>query len=145
MPWVQELQSVIAELRSDPVLSKLLDKPRIQQAIRDIQQDPGRISRYTGDQEVMAVLTRLMNRGIPDKDMKEFEDLSSSPADMALQMFSNRELAVLLQKPRVRQALAEIRVNPMLAMQKYEQDPEITHVLDLLQQSLGVVDVEVQN
>lgn len=55
----------------------------------------------------------------------------------------NRQLAIKLQQPHVRAALAEFRVDEQAAAAKYKGNAEINEVLDLLEASLGsgVIDV----
>lgn len=51
---------------------------------------------------------------------------------------SDRWLAAALQQPHVRNALAEFRTDPVAAAAKYENDKEVTDVLDLLERSLSI-------
>ena len=57
---MQEFNFVLGELRADPVLSKILDKPRVQKALQEVQQSKAAIARFKDDPEIMAVLDRLM-------------------------------------------------------------------------------------
>lgn len=48
-------QAAVDALRADPVLSKILDRPRVQAALKEVQRDPATLSRYVGDADVMKV------------------------------------------------------------------------------------------
>lgn len=39
-------------MRADPILSRVLDSPRVQQAIQEIKDDPQAISKYANDAQV---------------------------------------------------------------------------------------------
>jgi hypothetical protein len=136
----------MAQMRADPYLSKILDKPKVQRALQAMREDPGAISRYTDDAEIMAVLRRLLNYGVDVQSQQEFKEYGLTPGDTVQQMYSNPELAALLQQPRVLEALAEMRANPLRAMMKYEADAEVVRALELLEATLGPgsVDVEVE-
>jgi len=74
----------------------------------------------------------------------ERSSASSSPADLASQLFSDPRLAAKLAQPKIRVALAEIRANPAAGMAKWESDPEVCEVLDMLESAMGgnaVIDV----
>lgn len=67
----------------------------------------------------------------------------NSAADLASQLFSDPKLAAKLAQPKIRLALSEIRSNPAAGMAKWESDPEVCEVLDLLEARMGggVIDV----
>lgn len=56
-------------------------------------------------------------------------------------MYTNEPLAALLQQPRIRGAIAEISANPAAYEAKYKDDEDVIRALDLLQASMGIVDI----
>lgn len=69
------------------------------------------------------------------------DGFGASPSELASRIFKDPKLVVALQKPKIRQALAEIRADPERGMRKYEGDREVQEVLDMLEASMGVIDV----
>lgn len=125
--------------------------------------------KYAEDAEVMAVVRRLVAVGVTegagygqdffsglgcegtDRVARDQEgaggavfSASSSPAELASQLFSDPKLAAKLAQPKIRKALSEIRANPEAGMKKWEADSEVSELLNMLEAAVGgntVIDV----
>ncbi|KAF5842408.1 hypothetical protein DUNSADRAFT_7392 [Dunaliella salina] len=133
------IQGVIAQLREDPVLRKVLDSPKMPKALNELQTNPAAaMERYGGDADVMGVLAKLTTFDMSPEQRKAIQGMGASPDDLARTIYSDRKLAASLQQPHIRAALAEFRTNPVAASAKYEGNKEVTEVLDLLEKSLSI-------
>ncbi|GBF95945.1 hypothetical protein Rsub_08068 [Raphidocelis subcapitata] len=141
--FTDALNSMVADLRSDPEIAPLFDDPKISAAIREVAADPSALKRYSGDRRVMAVLGRLMERDMPAAQKAAFSSMGTTPRGALASMASDPELVALLAKPNVRQALADAKADPQRGLERWEGDAEVARALDLLEAALGgVVDVE---
>lgn len=57
-------------------------------------------------------------------------------------LYGDDSLAMLLQQPRIRTAIAEIAADPSVYESKYLEDGEVGGALELLQARLGIVDTD---
>ncbi len=144
----QQYQASMEALRADPTLRNILDKPRVAEALRTIAANPAAIAHYQSDADVVAVLARLAEAGLPASQAAEIAELGhTSPAAAFATIFGDASVSAVLASPKVRQALSDIRQDPVGGMAKWEADAEVAAALDLLEAKLGGafdVDVEVQ-
>lgn len=49
---VLQFQDALAKLQADPFFASILRQPRVQQAVRDLQRDPGTMRRHANDKAV---------------------------------------------------------------------------------------------
>lgn len=47
-----QFQDALEKLQADPFFASILRQPRVQQAVRDLQRDPGSMRRHAQDKEV---------------------------------------------------------------------------------------------
>lgn len=136
-----EVQAILRDLRTDPVLSKLLVDPKYQAIIAELRSNPAAIAKYSGDKQVKEVLSRLMLHNVTDQVRAEFTASDVSPAELLQQLYSNPRLAQLIQKPRIREAIARLSSDPN-AILEYSQDAEVLEVLGHFNK-IGAIDVDV--
>lgn len=137
-------------MRADPKLSRVLDSPRLASALAAIRADPAALSHYAGDEELLAVLGRLLEADLGAAQAGALRELGTTPQGLMAAVAGDPCLAAALAAPRVRAALADIRINPVRGMQRWQADTEVMSVLDQLQGVLDqggsgrVVDVDAQ-
>jgi hypothetical protein len=132
------MRDVVASMRADPQLSKVLDSPRVAAALTAVRVDPAAaLHQYRDDPEVMAVLTRLLEQDLDASEAAQFRDLGTSPSGLLAAVAGDARVAAALASPRVRAALADIRADPVAGMRRWEGDAEVMRGLDLLQEALG--------
>eukprot|EP00983_Pelagomonas_calceolata_P008731 284626-Pelagomonas_calceolata.AAC.1 len=95
------IQGVIAQLREDPVLRKVLDSPKMQRVLNEshhcsvipsllhhvalqLQTNPAAaMERYGGDKDVMGVLAKLTTFDMSPEQWKAIQGMGASPDDLA--------------------------------------------------------------
>ncbi|MEW5300732.1 MAG: hypothetical protein WDW36_003642 [Sanguina aurantia] len=127
-------QDALAKLQADPFFASILRQPRVQQAVRDLQRDPGTMRRHANDKAVMSVLSQLLEAGMSEEDRQAYADVDQTPAGFAASVYSSGELCDLLQRPNVRAALAALQANPEQGLDKFEGDADVKRALDLMEQ-----------
>ncbi|MEW5313801.1 MAG: hypothetical protein WDW38_005338 [Sanguina aurantia] len=129
-----KFQDALAKLQADPFFASILRQPRVQQAVRDLQRDPGTMRRHANDKAVMSVLSQLLEAGMSEEDRQAYADVDQTPAGFAASVYSSGELCDLLQRPNVRAALAALQANPEQGLDKFEGDADVKRALDLMEQ-----------
>ena len=97
-------------------------------------------SNFTDVLQVMAVLSRLADKGLTSRQTASFEEAGTSAGQLLSSMAGNPELASLLSQPAVREALAAIRVAPdpeAAVAAACEADPRVARALDLLEEAVA--------
>jgi hypothetical protein len=129
---LQQFQAMMARMRADPQLAKVLDNPRIKAALQAVQQDPRALAQFQQDGEVMAVLGRLLESEVGPAEVEQFRDLDTTPSELVTAI-AREDVMQLLAAPKVRQALADIRADPVSGMSRWQHDAQVMAALDKLQ------------
>eukprot|EP00882_Tetradesmus_deserticola_P007212 GHRQ01007593.1.p1 GENE.GHRQ01007593.1~~GHRQ01007593.1.p1 ORF type:complete len:181 (+),score=42.55 GHRQ01007593.1:967-1509(+) len=133
-----QLQGMVAELRSDPALSPLLDDPNVAAAVKEIAANPAALQKHASNAKVMRVMQRLLGpNNLSCREAAAFQEAGTSPSEVLAALSADAELAGLLQNPTVRTALAQIRANPDAGLRRWGSEPVVSRALDLLEQVLG--------
>lgn len=131
------IAGMVAELRSDPALAPLLDDPKVAAAVAEVAKDPSALHRHSGDAAVMRALGRLLEKGLPNGRAAEFAAMGTTPRGALEGIAGDPELAALMARPNVREALADYRRDPLAAEARWLRDAQVQRALDLLEAALG--------